>query len=79
MPHFRNFVVDFNRNLNIHLQLVTAEEAKEGVDARMDRRSLKRLLARLSNEGQLKNMRIVLRYNQFFLVSYFIIFDFFFT
>lgn len=79
MPHFRIFVVDFNRNLNIHLQLVTAEEAKEGVDARMDRRSLKRLLARLSNEGQLKNMRIVLRYNQFFLVSYFIIFDFFFT
>lgn len=27
----------------------------------MDRRSLKRLLARLANEGQLKNMRIVLR------------------
>ena len=44
------------------MQLITVEEAKEGVDARMDRRSLKRLLARLSNEGQLKNMRIVLRY-----------------
>ena len=41
--------------------MITAEEIKEGVEARMDRRSLKRLLARLSNEGQLKNMRIVLR------------------
>ncbi|XP_045025411.1 general transcription factor 3C polypeptide 1 isoform X2 [Daphnia magna] len=47
--------------IGVLLRLVTAEEAKEGVDARMDRRSLKRLLARLSNEGQLKNMRIVLR------------------
>lgn len=41
--------------------MISAEEAKEGVDARMDRRSLKRLLARLSNEGQIKNMRIILR------------------
>lgn len=41
--------------------MITSEEAKEGVDARMDRRSLRRLLARLSNEGQLKQMRIVLR------------------
>ncbi|EFX77102.1 hypothetical protein DAPPUDRAFT_321692 [Daphnia pulex] len=47
--------------IGVLLRLITAEEAKEGVDARMDRRSLKRLLARLSNEGQLKNMRIVLR------------------
>ena len=38
-----------------------AEEAKEGVDARIDRRSLRRLLARLSAEGQIKQMRIVLR------------------
>lgn len=41
--------------------MIGAEEAKEGLDARMDRRSLRRLLARLSNEGQIKNMRIVLR------------------
>lgn len=37
------------------------EEAKEGVDARIDRRSLRRLLARLACEGQIKQMRIVLR------------------
>lgn len=41
--------------------MIAAEEAKEGVEARMDRRSLKRLLARLANEGQLKQMRINLR------------------
>lgn len=45
------------------MQLITTEEIKEGLDVRIDRRSLKRLLARLSNEGQLKNLRIVLRYN----------------
>lgn len=38
-----------------------AEEAREGVDARIDRRSLRRLLARLACEGQIKQMRIVLR------------------
>lgn len=38
-----------------------AEESKEGVDARIDRRSLRRLLARLACEGQIKQMRIVLR------------------
>lgn len=43
------------------LQLITNEEAKEGLDTRMDRRSLKRLLARLSNEGQIKLLRVILR------------------
>lgn len=41
--------------------MIQEREAKEGLEIRMDRRSLKRLLARLANEGKLTQKRIILK------------------
>jgi hypothetical protein len=41
--------------------MIQEEEAKEGINTRMDRRSLRRLVSRLANEGQLVQKRIILR------------------
>ena len=41
--------------------MIQEEEAKEGINTLMDRRSLRRLVSRLAHEGQLVQKRIILR------------------
>lgn len=45
-------------------KMIQEQEVQEGYEAKMDKKSLMRLLSKLGREGQIKNIRVVFRHDQ---------------